>query len=114
PALGGVDLQHAIEILRAIEDHTWPDALPGLRRASATWRDRDTVAATGLHRGDNFLYRGRQDDPERHDLVNAGIGGVESAAEPVEARLAGAALGQRLLELGDIEGSRGPGIGHGE
>ena len=66
------------------------DRLARLRRAAAARRQRHAEA--GQHAATaatTSSARPRQDDAERHDLVDAGVGGVEGPAEPVEADLAG-------------------------
>ena len=55
----GVDLQDAVEILRAVEDHARPDRLAGLRRAAAAGRSGTPKRAHDADRGDDVgLVRG--------------------------------------------------------
>ena len=58
------------------------------------------------HGGDDVVRRPGQDDAERHDLVDAGIGGVQRAVEPVEADLAGDRADEGIAQAGDIDGQR--------
>ena len=84
PALGGVHLEDAVEVLRGVELEAGADRLPGLRRAAAARGDRDTVATGDLDRADHVVPRARDDDAERLDLIDAGVGGVEGAGDGIE------------------------------
>ena len=88
PALGDVHLENAIEVLGGVELKSRADRLPGLRRAAAPRRDRDAVARGDLDGAYDILARPRDDDPERLDLVDARVGGVERPRDRVEADLA--------------------------
>ena len=64
------------------------DRLAGLRRAAATRRDRDLVVCGNVDRADHRFSRLRNDDAERFDLVDAGVGRVERARQAIEPDLA--------------------------
>ena len=84
PALGDVQFEDAIEILRRVELQPGADGLARLRRAAAARRDRHTVPARGLHRPHDIVPGPGDDDAERHDLIDAGVSGVEGARDAVE------------------------------
>ena len=88
PALGDVHLEDAVEVLRGVDDEAGADRLAGLRRAAAARRDRDAVAAGDLDRPDDVLARARDDDAERLDLIDAGVGGIERARDGIESDFA--------------------------
>ena len=66
------------------------DRLAGLRRAAAAHRERDSGdSRQSSTMRDDVVARFRDDDAERLDLIDAGVGGVERARHRVEADLAG-------------------------
>ena len=90
----------------------WPDRLvPPPRDVIGT-----RMAPAILHGGDDVVGRTRDDDAERFDLVDAGVGGVELARRGVEAHLSGDVVAQvpgevvaLLIEEGVHETSPWPG-----
>ena len=99
PALAGVDFEHAIEVLRAVENDTRPDRLAGLRRAAAPRRDRHAELGAHPHGGHHVVRRRGKRDHERHDLVDAGVGRVERPAEAIEPHVVRAdRLGEGLVQ----------------
>src|SRR5262249_55470139 len=88
PSFGGIDLDNPVEVFGAIELNAGTDGLPGLRRAAAACRDWDAEAAAHCQGGDDVFFRLGNYDAQGHDLVNAGIGGIEGPAEAIEADLA--------------------------
>ena len=78
PALVGIDLQHAVQVLRGVEDQPRADRLAGLRRAAAPRRDRHAVPS-GIVTAARRPRRSGNHHAERLDLVDAGVGGIERA-----------------------------------
>ena len=56
--------------------------------------DRHVHLGRDLHGGDDVLGGFGNDDAERFDLVDAGVGAVETARRGIEAHLAGEVLAQ--------------------
>ena len=88
PALVGVDLEHPVQVLRGVEHEPGADRLAGLRGAAAARRDRDAVLGGDRDGADHRLGGLGNDDAQRLDLVDAGVGGVKRARDRVEADLA--------------------------
>src|SRR5262249_57324406 len=82
-APGWVDLEHAAEVPRTTEDHARPDRLTGLRRPTSPGRDRYPEPAADFDRGHDIGRARREGNQERHDLVAAGIRGIERPAETI-------------------------------
>ena len=79
PSLVGIDLEDAIQVLRGVEHEAGADRLAGLRRAAASRRDRHAVPRGDLDGAHHRLGRSRDDDAERLDLVDAGVGRIQRA-----------------------------------
>jgi hypothetical protein len=90
----GVDGQDGVEVLAAVEDDAGADGLARQAGTPAARGDRHAHLAGDLDRGDEVVGRARDDDAERLDLVDAGVGAVEAARQGVEADLAGQVLAQ--------------------
>ena len=88
PALLDVHFEDPVEVLRGVDLQSGPDCLAGLRRAAAAGGDGAAVGAGALQRGQYVLARADDGHPERLDLVDAGVGGVQRARHRVEADLA--------------------------
>ena len=86
--LVGIDLENPVEMLRGVEHQAGADRLPGLRRAAASRRDRHAVSRGDPDRAHHRFGRARNDDAERLDLVDAGVGRVQRARHLVEANFA--------------------------
>ena len=85
---GDVEIQHTVEIVRAIDHQPVVDRLPGLRGAAAARRHRHPFRAANPNGAFGFLYGARRHHAERHDLVVRGIGGIAPTGEGVETHLA--------------------------
>ncbi len=115
PALVGIDLEHAVEVLGAVENHSRPDRLPGLRRATAAGRDRHAEPCAHSHRSRDIRGIRREGDHERHDLVDAGIRGKERPVERVAPHVVGAdRCGKCLSEVGRVDRRLAGLIDHGQ
>ena len=68
------EIDDAVEVLGRIELQPGADGLSCLRCAAASRRDGNAVSRGDLHRADDILARLRNDDPERLNLVDAGVG----------------------------------------
>src|SRR5262249_6100281 len=89
PALGGVDLQHLVEMTRAIQDDARTDTLPRLRSAAAARGERHTEPPADLDGGDDVRLATRMDHAQGYDLVDAGVGGVNGPAQTVKTNFSG-------------------------
>ena len=103
PALVGVHLEDAVEVLGRVELQPGADRLTGLRGAAAARRDRDAVAARDRDGADDVLARADDDDAGRIDLIDAGVGRVQRSGDGVEADFAVEGIRQVALQR----------IGHG-
>ncbi len=109
-AAGGVNIEDLVKVLAAIEDDAGADRLTRQARSSAARRDRHVHLGGDLHGGDDVLGGLRDDDAERLDLVDAGVGAVEAARGEVEADLAGQVLAQ---VAGEVVAAEFGEVGHG-
>jgi len=99
PSLGDVQLENAVEVFRGVDDDAGADRLPALRGAAAAHRDRAAARGANANNGDQILARPREDDTLGIDLVNAGVGRVEGAGNPVEPDLPGRLSLQLVAKL---------------
>ena len=76
-----VELQHAVEIFRAIQDQRMIDRLPALRGAAAARQHGDALFLRDRYRAIGFLDRSGRDHADRHHLIMRGIGGIAAAGE---------------------------------
>ena len=106
PALGGVHLEDAIEILRRVELKPGPDRLARLRRAAAARGDRDVVPRRDLDRADDIVTRPGDDHGERFDPVDAGVRGVKRPRHAVEPHLSGNLVFEVSLKSGRVTAPR--------
>ena len=93
-AADGVDVEDGVEVLAAIEDDAGADRLAGQAGAAAARRDRHVHFGGDLHGRDDVFGGFGDDDAERLDLIDAGVGAVEAARGDVEADFAGEVLAQ--------------------
>jgi hypothetical protein len=82
-----VHLQDAIEVLRAVDDHSGIAGLAGEARAAAAVDDRRTVLATDRDRLNQRLDAFRDHDADRRVPVVRGVRGVDRAGAGIEAHL---------------------------
>ncbi len=116
---GGVDVEDGVEVLAAVEHDAGADGLAGEAGAATARGDGDAHGRGDLDGGDDVLGGARDDDAERLDLVDTGVGGVELARGGVEANLAlevGAEVAGEFVallveEVGHEESSAAPGCG---
>src|SRR5262249_14954014 len=102
-----IDAEELVEILAAVDDDAGADGLARETGAAAARRDRHVHFKGDLDGGMEILKSTRNDDAERLDLVDAGVGAVELTTGAVEADLAlemaVQMLGERLpLVLGEV------------
>ena len=62
------------------------------------------MAGTDRQRLHDVFFGLRQDDAHRHDLVDAGVGGVQGPADAVEAHLAAEGVGEVVLHVVRVSG----------
>ena len=87
-----------------VELHSRTDRLSRLRRPAAARGDRRSVLATDPDRLQNVVLRLRNDDSDRQDLIDAGIGRIQRPRDRVEPHVAF----DRTLKR-PLEGTRGRG-----
>jgi len=102
-----VERDHALHVFAALDDEGAVDRLAALRGAAAARQHRDAFLAGDLdRRGDVILILG-DDDPQRLDLVDRGVGRIAPAGEPVEQHIAFDLAAQTFFQSRDwwrIEG----------
>ena len=85
---GDIEVEDAVEMLRAVDDDRFVDGLPALRRSAAPRQHADAFRAANPYRPFGFLYRARRHYAEWHDLVVRGVGCITAAGEGVELHIA--------------------------
>ena len=100
PPLLGVHLEHAVEEPRRVELQPLADGLARLRGAAAARGDRHPVPARDLDGAQHVVAVADDHHAGGLDLVDAGVGRVERAADAVEAHLAVDARLQIALQVG--------------
>ena len=88
---GGIDVDDAVEMRRAVDDERLVDGLAGLRRAATARRHRHTFRAADRNRPIGFFDRARRRHAKRHDLIMRCVGGIAPTRKCVEADAADAA-----------------------
>ena len=81
-----------VHVLAEVDDQPGPDRLAGQAGAAPARNDRQAFFGGHLRGADDVVASSRQHDSPGHDLVNAGIGGVQSPRIFVEKYLAGQAF----------------------
>ena len=87
PVLLGVQLQHLVHVVGHVHDDRPAHGLAGESRAAAARQHRYPVLARHTHGRLDVVGVPGYHHPQRLDLVNAGIGAVQHAAERVETHL---------------------------
>jgi len=80
-----VEADDLAQVLRHVEDQRLAHRLAALRGAGAARQDRRAGVARDVERGREVGLVARDDDADRLDLVDGGVGGVEHAVVPPEA-----------------------------
>ena len=106
---GDVELEHAVEVARAVDHQRLIDRLPALRGAAAAREHAHPLGAGDRDRALGLGNRLRQHDAERQHLVMRGVGRVAAAAEGVEEHAAADLGGEPPFEAGHEPGHHGPG-----
>ena len=101
-----VDVEHAVHVLRGVDDDGDVHALAVLRSAAAAHQERHIEVAADFERGDHIVGRARQHHAKRRLTVIRGVARIERAAAGVEAHLAADARGERMFERMEIGGDR--------
>src|SRR5262249_23049318 len=73
---GRVDVEDGIQVFAEVEHHARADRLPGQAGAAAAGGDRHAHLAGDLDDSLDVIYGLGDDDAERLDLVDAGVGAV--------------------------------------
>ena len=97
-ALVSIDRQHAIEVLRAVDDERDVHALPAKRGAAAAREDGHAVFPAQRRRGDDVLGAARQQHADGDLAVIRGVGGVRRPRAGIEAHLTRNDAAQRRFE----------------
>ena len=103
-AIDGIDLEHIVEMARAVDHDRCVDGLSGLRGAAAARRHRHALGAANRDRAVRFRDRARGHDTERHDLIMRGVGGIAPTREHIETHLAGLFGLEAAFEYGSQNG----------
>ncbi len=85
---GDVELDHMVEMFRAVDDQRRIDGLARLRGAAAARQHAHALLARQRQRVLDLLHRARHHHADRHHLVMRGVGGVAPARERIERHLA--------------------------
>ena len=84
-----VEREDPVQVFGEIDDDAVVDRLAALRSAAAARGDDQAVVAGDRKRAQRLVDGAGDHDPERHDLVERGVGGVAAAVEGVEKDVAG-------------------------
>src|SRR5262249_39439785 len=79
-----VQLDHVIEIFRAVDDERRVDGLPGLRGARSARQHARALLACDCKGVFRFRHRARRNHADGHDLIMRSIGGIAAARERIE------------------------------
>src|SRR5260370_309209 len=85
---GGIYVENVIQVFAAIEDDSGTDGLSGQAGSPAACNNGDVHFYGDLHGGHQVGDVPRDNHAQRLDLVDAGVGAVESARGGIEANLA--------------------------
>ena len=83
-----IDMQHAAQMLRAIDHQRAVHRLAALAGAAAAGQHRNAFLARDRQGGGDVVDLLRHDHADRFDLVDRGVGGVTAAVGAVEQHLA--------------------------
>ncbi len=108
-----IDLEHAVQVFRGVDDHGNVDALAVLRGAAAARQDRHSELAADIDRLDDVVDVAREHHADRDLAVIRRVGGITCPGSGVEADFAADAAGQRFGEGGNVSVCQRPGIGRG-
>ena len=95
----GVEFQDAVHMTGKIEDQGPRDRLSGETGAAASRQDGNAMSGGNFDCGDNVGMVQGKDDTQWLDLVDAGVGAVETPGHLVEADFAPHDVGQVRFEL---------------
>ena len=101
-----VNLQQPVDVLGRVEHDAAANGLAGLRRSAAPQRQRTAKLVAQADGGDDVVAVAGDDDAQRLDLIDAGVGGVEGAGDAIEAHFAGNRRAKRPLQAGGIDARR--------
>ena len=97
-----VQLQNPPHVLGKINLDSGADGLPALGCAATSGGDGDSLSAAEVHGPNHVVGRSWDDHADRHDLIDAGVGGIHASGHRVEADLTLEGAFQRLLEGGEL------------
>lgn len=89
PAFLRVHVQHAIQVLGHVHDHSLADCLTGQTCASSSWKDGNIEIARYFHRREDIFVCSRENDTEGFYFVDAGVSTVEKAGNLIESNFSG-------------------------
>ena len=79
PTLLGVDFQHIVHVLGHVDYYGPANGLAGQAGAAAPGQNGHSVLAGQLYRGYHVLFAAGEHNPQRLNLVDAGVRAVHSA-----------------------------------
>lgn len=107
-ALFDIERDDLVQIFRAVENNAVVDGLAALRGAAAARRDDAPVISGNGHGAQGVVHGAGDDNTERFDLVERGVGGIASEIERIEQNvarhLARQARGEGAVLRGGISG----------
>ncbi len=86
---GDVEIEDAVEVLRAVHHQRWADGLAALRGAAAARQHRHPLRTRNRNGPIGLLDGPRRHHADRHDLVVRSVGRVAAAGEPIETHVPG-------------------------
>jgi hypothetical protein len=84
----GIEFQDLVQVLRNVNDEGSAYGLSGKAGAAAARQDGNVVFARDRNGGHDVIGMTWDDDPDRLDLVNAGVGAVQHSADIIKSHLA--------------------------
>ena len=84
-----IEREDPVQVFGEIDDDAAVDRLAALRSAAAARGDDQAVVAGDRKRAQRLIDGAGDHDPERHDLVERGVGGVAAAVEGAEKDVTG-------------------------
>ena len=99
PALFGIHLKNAVQILRHIDHNGVTDSLACEAGPRTTWKHGNFKIPCDFHRGKNIFMRPWDDNADGFYFVNAGVCAVYQSRRTVEADFAIHARFQRVIEI---------------
>ncbi len=105
PTFVGVHFEDSIQVFRVVDDNGVSDGLAGQTRATPPGQKRSSELV-GYLGGGKYVFRcAGDDDPNRFNLVDAGVGAVEQAGGTVETDFTGEGFLQPMFQISNEQRS---------